>query len=98
MCEKTRFSEIQTSLSQKEVTFVRIELPVFFVDLISEAYSVDDSEFEAHVTLLELIGIRFERDSWLVVLGGLALELGVEQCVHESGLPQTRLAWTSQEK
>ena len=69
-----------------------IALPVFFVDLVAEAHGVDDSEFETHVTLLELVGVGLERDARLVVLGGLALKLGVEQRVHEGGLPQTRLA------
>lgn len=67
-------------------------LPVLFVDLVSKAHCVDDSEFEAHVTLLEFVGVGLECNSWLVVLRGLALELGVEQGVHQSGLPQTRLA------
>lgn len=82
----------ETSFSLKEVTCVQIVLPVFFINLISEAYSVDDSEFEVHVTLLKLIGVGFERDSRLVVLGRLSLKLGVEQRVHEGGLPQTGLA------
>ncbi|KAG7224774.1 hypothetical protein INR49_013486, partial [Caranx melampygus] len=71
-----------------------VALPVFFIDLVSKAHSVDNSEFEAHVTLLEFISVGFECDTRLVVLGGLPLKLGVEQCVHQSGLTQTRLTWT----
>lgn len=66
-------------------------LPFFLVDLVSEAHGVNNSQFEAHVTLLQFIGVGLERDSWLVVLGGLTLELGIEQCVHQGGFPQTRL-------
>lgn len=68
------------------------DLPVFFIDLVSEPHGVDNSEFEAHITLLEFIGVGLERYSGLVVLGGLAFKLGIEQCVHEGGFPQTRLA------
>lgn len=75
-----------------EITPVQTALPVFFVDLVSKAHGVNDSEFEAHVTLLQFIGVGLERDSRLVVLGGLTLKLGVEQRVHQGGLPQTRLA------
>lgn len=75
-----------------EITPFQTALPVFFVDLVSKAHGVNDSEFEAHVTLLQFIGVGLERDSRLVVLGGLTLKLGVEQRVHQGGLPQTRLA------
>ena len=68
-------------------------LPFFFIDLVSKAYSVDHSEFEAHVALLEFVGVGLERDSRLVVLSGLALKLGVEQRVHQGGLPQTCLTY-----
>lgn len=71
-------------------------LPVFFIDLVSKAHGVHNSEFEAHVALLEFISVGFERDSRLVVLGGLPLKLGVEQRVHQSGLTQTRLTWTEE--
>lgn len=74
------------------MTVLQTSLPVFFIDPVSEAHGVDNSEFEAHVALLEFIGVGLERDSRLVVLGGLALKLGVEQRVHQGGLPQTRLA------
>ena len=77
---------------------MQILLPVFFINLVSEAHSVDDSEFEAHITLLEFIRVGFQRYSRLVVLGGLTLELGVEQCVHQSGLAQTRLSYTTKQK
>lgn len=66
-------------------------LPVFFVDLVSEAHRVHDGELEAHFALLELVGVGLERDPWLIVLGGLTLEFGVEQRVHQGGLPQSRL-------
>lgn len=66
-------------------------LPVFLVYLVPKAHGVDDGKFEAHVTLLELIGVGLECNSWLVVLGGLALKLGVEQRVHQGGLPQACL-------
>lgn len=66
--------------------------PLFFVDLVSEAHGVDDGELEAHVALLQLVGVGLERDSRLVVLSGLTLKLGVEERVHQGGLPQPRLA------
>lgn len=69
------------------ITPFQSALPVFFVDLVSKAHCVNDSEFEAHVTLLQLIGVGLQRDPRLVVLGGLTLKLGVEQCVHQGGLP-----------
>lgn len=74
------------------------DLPVFFIDLVSKAHGVDDSEFEAHVALLKFIGVGLERDSRLVVLGGLTFKLGVEQRVHQSGLTQTRLTCTTKRK
>lgn len=66
-------------------------LPVFFVDLVPKAHCVNHSEFQAHITLLQFVGVGLEGDSWLIVLGGLPLKLGVEQCVHQGGLSQTRL-------
>lgn len=66
-------------------------LPVFFIDLVSKAHRVYNSELEAHIALFELIGVGLQRDSRLVVLGGLAFKFGVEQCVHQGGLPQSRL-------
>ncbi len=93
-CQYTKkpVSRYQTFPSLKDVTAVQTSLPVFFVDLVSEAHGVDDGELETHVALLEFIGVGLERDSRLVVLSGLALKLGVEQRVHQGGLPQTRLA------
>lgn len=73
------------------MTAFQTALPVLFVYLVSEAHGVDDGELETHVTLLEFIGVGLERDSRLVVLSGLTLKLGVEQRVHQGGLPQTRL-------
>lgn len=74
------------------------DLPVFFIDLVSKAHGVDNSEFEAHVALLKFIGVGLECDSRLVVLGGLTFKLGVEQRVHQSGLTQTRLTCTTNRK
>lgn len=88
MYKRDQFAEVRPFHPLKDVT----ALPVFFVDLVSEAHGVDNSKFEAHVTLLEFIGVGLECDSGLVVLGGLTLKLGVEQRVHKGGLPQTRLA------
>lgn len=68
--------------SPKNAATEKINLPVFFIYLVSEAHGVDNSELEAHIALLEFIGVGLERDSWLVVLGGLTLKLGVEQRVH----------------
>ena len=65
--------------------------PVLLVDLVPEAHGVDHGELEPHVALLELVGVGLELHSGLVVLSGLALELGVEQGVHEGGLPQPGL-------
>lgn len=64
--------------------------PVLFVNLVSEAHSVDHGQLEAHIALLELVGVGLELHARLVVLGGFALELGVEQGVHKSGLAQAR--------
>lgn len=65
--------------------------PVLFVDLVSEANRVNDGELKAYVALLQLIRVGLELHSRLVVLIRLALKLGVEQSVHESGLSQTGL-------
>lgn len=61
-------------------------LPVILVDLISKAHSVNDGQLQADVALLELVTPRFQPHAGLVVRGGLALELGVEQSVHQRGL------------
>lgn len=68
-------------------------LPVILVDLISKAHGVHDGQLEAHVALLELVAARFQPHAGLVVRGGLALELGVEQRVHQRRLADARLAW-----
>ena len=65
--------------------------PVLLVDLVTKAHGVDNGELEPYVALLELVGVGLELDPRLVVLSGLALELGVEQCIHEGGLPQPGL-------
>ncbi len=67
--------------------------PVLFIDLICKAYSVDHSELEANVALLQLVSVGFELYSRLIVLCRFTLKFGVEQGIHESGLSQTRLAW-----
>lgn len=66
-------------------------LPVFLVNLVSKADGVDDSQLEAHVTLLQFVGVGLECDSRLAVLCGLTLELGVKQRVHQGGFSKTRL-------
>lgn len=63
-----------------------LRLPVILVDLITKAHGVHDGQLEAHVALLELVTARFQPDAGLVVRGGLALELGVEQRVHQRRL------------
>lgn len=58
-------------------------LPVILVDLISKAHCVHNGQLQPDVALLELVTPRFQPDAGLVVRGGLALELGVEQSVHQ---------------
>lgn len=53
-------------------------LPVFLVDLITKADGVDDSQLEAHVTLLQFVGVGLECDSRLAVLRRLTLKLGIK--------------------
>ena len=65
--------------------------PLLLVDLVPEAHGVDHGELQPYVALLELVGVGLQLDPRLVVLSGLALELGVEQGVHEGGLPQPGL-------
>lgn len=74
-----------TSFDHKQIS------PVLFVDLISKAYSVDHSELEANVALLQLVSVGLELHSRLIVLCRFTLKFGVEQGVHEGGLSQTRL-------
>lgn len=68
--------------NEPTVEILQTYLPVLFVDLVSKAHRVYDGELEAHVTLLQLVGVGLERDPRLVVLGGLPLKFGVEQRVH----------------
>lgn len=63
-----------------------LRLPVILVDLIAKAHRVHNGQLQPHVALLELVTPRFQPDAGLVVRGGLALELGVEQRVHQRGL------------
>lgn len=72
--------------------------PVFLVDLVTEAHGVDDCELETHVALLELVGVGLELNAGLVVLSGLPFELGVEQGVHEGGLPKPGLPFKNTEE
>ena len=81
--------------SHTHTRYIHVDLhhclsPVLFVDLVSKAHSVDHGQLEAHVALLELVCVGLELHARLIVLGGLALELGVEQGVHKSGLAQAR--------
>lgn len=73
-----------------EVAFASL-LPLFLVDLVSKTDGVNNSQLEAHITLLQFVGVGLECDTRLAVLCGLTLELGVEQCVHQGGFAQTRL-------
>lgn len=66
-------------------------LPVILVDLISKAHRVHDGQLQADVALLQLVAPGFQPDAGLVVRGGLALELGVEQRVHQRGFPDASL-------
>jgi len=72
-------------------TTTKVVSPVLLVDLVAEAHGVDDGELEAYVALLELVGVGLELNAGLVVLSGLPFELGVEQGVHEGGLPKAGL-------
>lgn len=70
----------------------RLLSPVLLVDLVSKAHGVDHGQLEAHVALLQLVGVGLELNPRLVVLRGLPLKLGVEQGVHKGGLAQACLS------
>lgn len=84
---------ILNTLQMKTLFMMVPFLPLFFIDLVTKAHSVDDGEFEANITLLEFVGVGLKRNSRLVVLSWLALKLGVEQRVHQGGFTQACLAY-----
>lgn len=72
----------------------RASSPILFVHLVSKPHSVNDGELETHIALLKVVRLSTELDTWLKVRRLKVLEVGVEQCVHQSGLPDTRLTCT----
>lgn len=63
-----------------------LRLPVILVDLIAKPHRVHNGQLQADVALLELVTPGFQPHAGLVVRRGLALELGVEQSVHQRRL------------
>lgn len=56
--------------------------PVLFVDLITEANSVDDRQLEVDVTLLQVVCSRPQVHAILIMARLFVLEHGVEERVH----------------
>lgn len=63
---------------------------IVLVDLIAIADSVADGQLQTNGLLLQLISVRLELNIRQRMRTGHRLEAGVEQCVHQGGLAETR--------
>ena len=57
-------------------------LPVILIDLVPKAHSIHDGQFEMNVALLEIVGLRPQAYTFLMVTGFLGLKSCVEECIH----------------
>lgn len=57
-------------------------LPVILIDLVPKAHSIHNGQFEMNVALLEIVGLRPQAYTFLVVTGFLGLKSCVEECIH----------------
>ena len=60
--------------------------------LISISNRVTDSQLQLDVGLLQLVGVSLEPDRRLLVVAGVALEVGVEERVHQGRFAEAGLA------
>ena len=60
--------------------------------LITIADGVTDGQLKLDVGLFELVGVRLQPDRRLFVGASVALEVGVEERVHEGGLAEPGLS------
>lgn len=72
------------------------DLPFVLIDLIPKSNCIHDGQLQVHVALLQVVGARAQAHGALVVTGLLRLEGGVEQRVHQRGLPNASLTWGGQ--
>lgn len=72
-------------------------LPVILIDLVPKAHSIHDGQFEMHVALLEVVGLRPQAYTVLMVTSFLSLEGRVEERIHERGLADPSLPWERSE-
>lgn len=61
--------------------------PFFFVDLVSKADSVHDGQLQVDVALLQLVHLWPELHLVLIVAGLFVFKGRIEQCIHQSWLP-----------
>ncbi len=65
---------------------------VLLVHLVAVTDRVAERQLQLDVGLLELVGVRAEPHVRLSMVGRIGLEVGIEQGVHQGGLPEAGLA------